>query len=138
MTEKISYSWEWVDQQIEIIGEKLEGFEKPQFITGIPRGGLIPAVLMSHKFDIPFIGLEAAKTLPGDLKKKILVVDDIADSGNTLLQIQRHNFKTATLARRYNSAFSPMLVGTNIRDDHWLVFPWENNNAKSIQDYLAK
>ena len=138
MAEKKFYTWNWVNDQIDKIGEKLEGLEKPQFITGVPRGGLIPAVLMSHKFDIPFIGLEAAKTLPGDLKKKILVIDDIADSGNTLAQIQRHNFKTATLARRYSSSFSPLLVGEDISDDHWLVFPWENIRSKTIQDYLVK
>ena len=116
----------------------MEGFEKPQFITGVPRGGLIPAVLMSHKFNIPFIGLEAAKTLPGELKKKILVIDDIADSGNTLAQIERHNFQTATLARRYSATFTPSMVGQDVRDDHWLVFPWENIRSKSIQDYLVK
>ena len=116
----------------------MEGFEKPQFITGVPRGGLIPAVLMSHKFNIPFIGLEAAKTLPGDLKKKVLVIDDIADSGNTLAQIERHNFQTATLVRRYSSTYTPSMVGQDVRDDHWLVFPWENISAKSIQDYLVK
>jgi uncharacterized protein len=138
MAEKKFYTWKWVDEQIDKIGEQLEGSEIPQFVTGIPRGGLIPAVLISHKFSIPFIGLEAAKTLPGDLKKKILVIDDIADSGNTLAQIQRHNFKTATLARRYSSSFSPLFVGVDIRDDHWLVFPWENIRAKSIQDYLVK
>ena len=136
MAKKVVYDWDWVDQQIDSIGEKLESIEKPQFITGVPRGGLIPAVLMSHKFEIPFIGLEAAKTLPGDLKKKVIVVDDIADSGNTLAQIQRHNFITATLARRYSSSFNPLFVGTDIKDDHWLVFPWENLSAKSIQDYL--
>ena len=138
MAEKKLYTWKWVDEQIDKIGEQLEGYEKPQFVTGIPRGGLIPAVLISHKFDIPYIGLEAAKTLPGDLKKKVLVVDDIADSGNTLAQIQRHNFKTATLARRYSSSFFPFIVGEDIRDDHWLVFPWENISSKTIQDYLAK
>jgi uncharacterized protein len=138
MAEKKFYTWKWVDEQIDKIGEQLEGSEIPQFVTGVPRGGLIPAVLISHKFSIPFIGLEAAKTLPGDLKKKILVIDDIADSGNTLAQIQRHNFKTATLARRYSSSFSPLFVGVDIRDDHWLVFPWENIRAKSIQDYLVK
>lgn len=138
MAEKKLYNWKWVDEQIDKIGEQMEGFEKPQFITGVPRGGLIPAVLMSHRFDIPYIGLEAAKTLPGDLKKKVLVVDDIADSGNTLAQIQRHNFKTATLARRYSSTYTPSMVGEDIRDDHWLVFPWENITAKSIQDYLVK
>ena len=138
MAEKKFYTWKWVDEQINKIGEQMEGFEKPQFITGVPRGGLIPAVLMSHKFNIPFIGLEAAKTLPGELKKKILVIDDIADSGNTLAQIQRHNFKTATLARRCSSAFTPSMVGEDVRDDHWLVFPWENISSKSIQDYLVK
>ena len=138
MAEKKLYNWKWVDEQIDKIGEQMEGFEKPQFITGVPRGGLIPAILMSHRFDIPYIGLEAAKTLPGDLKKKVLVIDDIADSGNTLAQIQRHNFKTATLARRYSSSYTPSMVGEDVRDDHWLVFPWENITAKSIQDYLVK
>jgi hypoxanthine phosphoribosyltransferase len=138
MAEKKLYDWNWIEEQIDKIGEKLEAFEKPQFITGVPRGGLIPAVLMSHKFDIPYIGLEAAKTLPGDLKKKILVVDDIADSGNTLAQIQRHNFRTATLARRYSSSFTPTITGTDILDDHWLIFPWEQKSSKAIQDYLVK
>lgn len=138
MAEKKLYDWNWIEEQIDKIGEKLEAFEKPQFITGVPRGGLIPAVLMSHKFDIPYIGLEAAKTLPGDLKKKILVIDDIADSGNTLAQIQRHNFKTATLARRYSSSFTPTITGTDILDDHWLIFPWEQKSSKAIQDYLVK
>ena len=138
MAEKKLYDWNWIEEQIDKIGEKLEAFEKPQFITGVPRGGLIPAVLMSHKFDIPYIGLEAAKTLPGDLKKKILVVDDIADSGNTLAQIQRHNFRTATLARRYSSSFTPTVTGTDILDDHWLIFPWEQKSSKAIQDYLVK
>lgn len=137
MAEKKFYTWKWVDQQIDSIGEQLEGTELPQFITGVPRGGLVPAVLMSHKFGIPYIGLEAAKTLPGDLKKRILVLDDIADSGNTLAQIERHNFKTATLARRSSSSFTPNFIGTEIRDDHWLVFPWENITSKTIQDYLA-
>jgi len=138
MKEKKLYNWKWVDEQIDKIGEQMEGFEKPQFITGVPRGGLIPAVLISHRFDIPYIGLEAAKTLPGDLKKKVLVIDDIADSGNTLAQIERHNFQTATLVRRYSSTYTPSMVGQDVRDDHWLVFPWENISAKSIQDYLVK
>jgi len=138
MKEKKLYNWKWVDEQIDKIGEQMEGFEKPQFITGVPRGGLIPAVLISHRFDIPYIGLEAAKTLPGDLKKKVLVIDDIADSGNTLAQIERHNFQTATLARRYSSTYTPSMVGQDVRDDHWLVFPWENIRSKSIQDYLVK
>ena len=138
MANKVFLDWKWVDTQIDKIGEKLEAFEKIQFITGIPRGGLIPAVLMSHKFDIPFIGLELAKTLPGDLKKNVLVIDDIADTGDTLLQLDRHKFKTATLSRRYSSNFTPLIVEEGINTDDWLVFPWENVNSKTIQDYLAQ
>ena len=26
--------------------------------------------------------------------------------------------------------------GDKIEDDSWLVFPWEKNNSKPIQDYL--
>ena len=138
MAKKEYYDWKWVDDQLESIGEKLEAIKSPEFVTGIPRGGLIPAVLLSHKFKIPYIGLEAAKTLPGALKRKVLVIDDIADSGNTLAQIERHNFITATLAVRYNSLYTPTYVGTTIEDDHWMVFPWEDTDSKTIQDYLAK
>ena len=138
MAEKIRYSWQWVDQQLNTIGDKLEAIQKPKFVTGVPRGGLIPAVLLSHKFNIPYIGLEAAKTLPGELKKKILVLDDISDSGNTLKQIERHSFITATLAMRRSTTYVPEYVGEMILDDRWLVFPWEDISSNSIQDYLVK
>jgi hypoxanthine phosphoribosyltransferase len=138
MVKKEFYNWQWVDTQIDNIGEKLEGLDTPKFVTGIPRGGLIPAILISHKFNIPYIGLEAAKALPGNMKKQILVIDDIADSGNTLAQIDRHNFITATLATRYNTDYLPTITGTSIHNDNWLVFPWEDFNAKAVQDYLAK
>ena len=138
MAKKEFYDWQWVDTQVDNIGEKLEAISIPKFVTGIPRGGLIPAILVSHKFNIPYIGLEAAKALPGNLKKQILVIDDIADSGNTLAQIDRHNFITATLATRYNTDYLPTITGTSIHNDNWLVFPWEDFNAKAVQDYLAK
>tara|TARA_R110000803_G_scaffold185038_1_gene247374 strand:+ start:375 stop:791 length:417 start_codon:yes stop_codon:yes gene_type:complete len=138
MAKKEFYDWQWVDTQIDNIGEKLEAISTPKFVTGIPRGGLVPAILVSHKFNIPYIGLEAAKALPGNLKKQILVIDDIADSGNTLAQIDRHNFITATLATRYSTDYLPTITGTSIDNDNWLVFPWEDFNAKAVQDYLAK
>tara|TARA_R100000951_G_scaffold67273_2_gene56758 strand:- start:23 stop:439 length:417 start_codon:yes stop_codon:yes gene_type:complete len=136
MVKKEFYNWQWIDTQIDNIGEKLEGLDTPKFVTGIPRGGLIPAILISHKFNIPYIGLEAAKALPGNIKKQILVIDDIADSGNTLAQIHRHNFITATLATRHSTTYLPTITGSSIHNDNWLVFPWEDSSAKAIQDYL--
>lgn len=138
MSKKVKYNWKWVHAQIDIIGEKLEKSDKPEYVTGIPRGGLIPAVIISHRFEIPYIPLELAKIMPGNIKNKILVIDDIADSGNTLSLLQGHGFLTATLAKRHNSSYTPTYVGEDVQDDHWLVFPWESNNSKQIQDYLGE
>lgn len=137
MIEKKFYDWSWIDHQLEIIGEKLEKTNKPDYISGVPRGGLIPAVLASHKFGIQFIPLESAKGLSSSQRQNILVFDDIADSGETLLNLNIYGFLTATLAFRHNSKFLPDLIGEYINDDHWLVFPWEQENSKTIQDYLV-
>jgi hypoxanthine phosphoribosyltransferase len=80
---KLYLSWKWVDDQINKIGDKLEGLNL-EFVAGIPRGGLIPAVMMSHAFGIKYISYSSAKMLPGDLRKKTLVVDDISDTGVTI------------------------------------------------------
>ena len=55
------------------IGDKLDGKEL-EFVAGIPRGGLIPAVMISHAFDVKYISYSSAKTLPGDLRSKTIVL----------------------------------------------------------------
>ena len=85
---------------------------KPDYIVGITRGGLFPAVMLSHYFNVPCHTLDVSfrdselgpesnlwmaedafgydqnpeTTIKSnaDLKKKILIVDDINDSGATL------------------------------------------------------
>ena len=47
-------------------------------VTGIERGGLIPAVMISHKLSIPYVT---------KINKDTLVVDDICDTGETLKRI---------------------------------------------------
>ena len=59
-------------------------------IYGLPRGGLPIAVSLSHKLKLPLLMNYADRKLVTD--KKILVVDDIADTGNTLKDFQnKHN-----------------------------------------------
>ena len=53
MKNKLYLSWDWVDDQLNNIGDKLDGKDL-EFVSGIPRGGLIPAVMMSHAFDITY------------------------------------------------------------------------------------
>lgn len=137
MDNKLFLSWKWVDDQLNTIGEKLEAYPQLEFVAGIPRGGLIPAVMMSHAFDIKYISYSSAKMLPGDLKKKTLVIDDISDTGKTLAEADKEGFLTASLALRSGSKTIPNFAGKTISDDRWLVFPWEKIDSVPMQDYLV-
>ena len=52
MKEKVFMSWKWVDDQIEELAKRLNSSEL-EYISGIPRGGLIPAIMLSHKRSLP-------------------------------------------------------------------------------------
>ena len=134
---KIYLSWKWVDEQINSIGDKLENVDI-EFVSGIPRGGLIPAVMMSHIFGIKYISYSSAKMLPKDLRNKTVVVDDIADTGITLKEADEIGFITATLSMRSTSLTAPRYFGEFITGDEWLVFPWEKLDSIPVQDYLIR
>ena len=138
MADKVYLSWAWVDEQLHNIGERLESIDKLEFISGIPRGGLIPAVIMSHAFDIKYISYSSAKMLPKEIRKNVLVIDDIADTGHTLKEANELEFLTGTLAMRVGSKTTPNFYGELINDDRWLVFPWEKLDSIPMQDYLTK
>lgn len=135
MKNKLFLSWKWVDEQINIIGEQLEG-KKLEFVAGVPRGGLIPAVMMSHAFGIKYISYSSAKMLPGNLRKNTLVVDDISDTGRTIREADELKFMTATLCMRSTTSVVPHFNGSLISNDSWLVFPWERVDSVAMQDYL--
>ena len=134
--DKCFLSWKWVDEQLNEIGDILEGVEI-EFVSGIPRGGLIPSVMMSHAFGFKYISYSSAKLLPSDLRKKTLVIDDIADTGHTLKEAVELKFITSTLAMRVGSVAMPRLYGELITDQRWLVFPWEQLDSVPMQDYLV-
>lgn len=68
---------------------------KPDLVVGITRGGLLPAVMVSHWLDIKMNSLDISLRDGGDTVsncgmaedayegKKILIVDDINDTGAT-------------------------------------------------------
>ena len=69
---------------------------KPDYIVGITRGGLLPAVMISQYFNIPMQSLDVSLRDGGECVsnlgmaddayegKNILIVDDINDTGATL------------------------------------------------------
>ena len=138
MKQKVFMSWKWVDDQIDELAKRLKD-RKLRYISGIPRGGLIPAIMLSHKLGVTYIPFDEAKKFGRhDLRFKnedILLVDDICDSGVTMKDYAPR-FITATLCLRYVSETIPEYYGEKIEDDRWLVFPWERNDSKTKQDYL--
>lgn len=95
-------------------------------ITGIERGGLIPAVMISHKLNIPYVN---------KINKDTLVIDDICDSGETLKNTVAGY--TATLHYKKTASFTPDFYSKEVGEE-WIVYPWERNDSDTIQDYLKK
>ena len=91
----------------------------------------------AYAFGIKYISYSSAKALPGDLRSKTLIIDDISDTGETLADTEKLGFITATLSIRVGTKTLPHFYGELINDDRWLVFPWEKLNSIPMQDYLV-
>lgn len=119
---------------------------KPDIIMGINRGGCIPAIYLSHKLKVPHepldIRLRDHKSDPeyGNLidavcsNKKILILDDINDTGATFNFISElfeanKQIKYASLIHNAPSQFDKLNYWcyTINKDIHpvWIVYPWE-------------
>ena len=118
----------------------------PDIVLGINRGGCIPGVYLSHRLKTPHevldIRLRDHKTKP-DLRvlekafafqKKILIIDDINDSGETFNYIVEHfgkheqRIKFAALINNIPSKTKVDYHGYEIdksKNPAWIVFPWE-------------
>jgi len=130
--------WSFIEYQIDKIYNEVAG-SNFDVIVGISRGGLVPAVMLSHKLKIPLLTMTV--TLRDDLARvqslkinkgeKALVVDDINDSGNTLTMVseffkQRHiHAAYAVLQNKLSSNFSVDYWGTLQDNEDWINFPWE-------------
>ena len=138
MKDKVFLSWKWVDDQVAELAKRIETKEL-RYISGIPRGGLIPAIMLSHNLNVPYIPFASVwqycKQKPMVKNHSILLVDDICDSGVTMKDYAPQ-FITATLCMRYVSETIPEYYGEKIEDDRWVVFPWERIDSKTKQDYL--
>lgn len=123
--------------------EKLGVLENIKSIMGLPRGGLIPAVIISHKLNIPLItSIPNYFELTPEFIKETLIIDDICDSGETLTELNNKipnifpQFITGVLHYKpHTSCISPHYYAEIHKGDEWIVYPWENINSKAIQDY---
>ena len=123
---------------------------KPSLLVGVGRGGLAPAVFLSHRMGLPMVSIDhstriaqfgeelvavlARRTRDGD---RLLFVEDINDSGKTITEIRAALAAEGAVAAqirfavlidnlrsqaRVNYAFRE--IDRSVTKD-WFIFPWE-------------
>ena len=172
---KIYYSWQDIENQAqEILRQLQRDAWMPDYVVGLTRGGLVPANLISQYLEVPMetlkVSLRDDRSQPesnlwmaedayghrefdpmtsDDGRKRILIVDDINDSGATLNWIREdwqsgcfpkdkrwkevwgNNVRVAVLVDNESSKnkipISYSAVDLNKAEkDCWIVFPWES------------
>ena len=138
-------TWDDYNELVSSIASQLGDWE-PQAIVGLTRGGLVPAVQFSHMFNVKLYTLNislrdgkapSTKFNWKQLEKydRILIVDDINDSGATLHEVHNqfygnalNNPRFATLLSKRSSKMDVDYAGEHIntsKENDWIVFPWE-------------
>lgn len=135
---KTMYSWnDIVSLCKRVVGEisTHEWRNRLTCIYAIPRGGMIPARILSELLDIRKV-VTSLNDVSGD--DFTLIVDDISDSGKTLVRlIARYQetknlaYKVATIFVRDGTAYEPNFCGERLHHDKWIEFPWEIQSLTS-------
>ena len=148
MIKKHYYSWTDTENMCtNIVKQMYADNYKPDYIVGITRGGNIPATIISNMLDIPCEAIKVSfrnddrvekNHWLSTLDKKILIVDDINDTGATFnwiwkdwdLSKKDHKVKFAVLTDNMGSTFEEVNYSVHevnkTEEDVWLVYPWEN------------
>jgi uncharacterized protein len=162
LMKKTYVTWQDVEHYVqEILRQMQQDQWQPDYVVGLTRGGLIPANLISQYLEVPMETLKVKLRDHADTEsnlwmsedaymlKKILIVDDINDSGATLNWIKQdwmssalpndHRWstvwnKSVRIATLYDNESSKSELnidysGVTINkaeEDSWIVFPWED------------
>tara|TARA_R110001592_G_scaffold333942_1_gene618037 strand:+ start:775 stop:1206 length:432 start_codon:yes stop_codon:yes gene_type:complete len=136
LNKKEIYFWTDIDKATDDLSKQiLELYVRPLYICGIPRGGLIPAVLLSHKTGIPYQQISSSSISPGADLSHVLFVDDICDSGKTLEKIRNtyNKCRILTLLNKTSASSQPDIYWKTTECD-WAEFPWEASGALEERD----
>ena len=94
----INYDWHNVDKAIQSIAMQMYESEwRPDYIVGITRGGLVPAVILSHMTNIPMHTLcvqLAAEGLEENTESNIKMAGDAINNKNILITAHTGSGKT--------------------------------------------
>jgi len=115
-------TWDEYALAVEELAEKIKSSNRIyKALYGIPRGGLIPAVMVSHILDIP---LAYSSQVAAAAISEILAVDDIADSGGTCHEVAGRRGMDTAVVYKYNDCKAEPTYFARLTPD-WIVFPYE-------------
>jgi hypoxanthine phosphoribosyltransferase len=162
LTGSIEYevpSWNQIYKMLLEQSEKIcKSRYQPDIIVGIARGGIIPANILSDLLKINKVAIIRIEFYEGIAKqriqpilthtlnvavdgKRILIVDDVSDSGQSLKIVKQHltekgamEIKIATLYAKPTTQTLPDYFEKTT--DCWIVFPWELK--ETLQNILQK
>ena len=146
--EKVNVSFDEINFYARTIADRLKE-EGITHVIGLARGGLIPATIISYVLNKALIST-GVRSYKGDKKTKklstyqplnlkelkeanahLLVVDDICDSGETMMHICE-KIEFSGIEAKYTTVFTKEKhkewldhYGLVVSDNKWIVFPWE-------------
>ena len=147
-------SWEEVQNDASLLAEKIRssGFI-PEVLIGIASGGLVPLALLAKEFRHAKVATIVAKSYQGTTQKeievgglpaldlsnkKVLLVDEIADHGTTLMKVTEALKETYEIGELrsavlvMNTAHCAHRPDFAVREtEEWLQFPWEKEETAS-------
>ena len=162
-------TWEEYHKKIEELAVKIHNSNfKFNQIVCIAKGGLRIGDILCRLFNIPLAILsvesyhgdinevqseqgaftfsrDLAKTTP-NLGSSILLVDDLADSGKTLIKSLKwietyygfyleEKIRTAVIWHKSSSIFKPDYCVDFLKDSPWIHMPFEKYELKNISDF---
>lgn len=140
-------SWERFEALVRLLAEQVEAFE-PQIILGIARGGLFPATMLSYVLRREFYPIRLTRRLndavvreqpvwlvrpPEKVRgRRVLVVDEIADSGHTIALAADESRRLGALEVRTGVLYAhtwaePRPNYVALTSDALILNPWDRD-----------
>jgi uncharacterized protein len=146
-------SWDEIYAKTTALAKKIRKNENARFdvIVGVSRGGMVPARILSDLLEVPnllvtrceyYVDYHQRSKTPSVTQKiqedvggkRVLVVDDVADSGDSLKSVKEYikskrpkAVKFATIYVKPHSKEIPDYWAQETTA--WIIFPWEYHEA---------
>ena len=115
--EKEYVTYNDIEEFILKLAKDTNNFKDFNGVYGPARGGLLYAILISERYNLPFLGAP---------QRGCLCIDDICDSGDTALAWRQKGYTIATHYYKEGAKVEPD-YWWKLKGDKWIVFPVEED-----------